>query len=160
MKKIKLDSFILEVFDYNIKEHLEMISFFDFDVEINKYIITSNDSFSDIINYYIASDPDIIYNKIYMVKLLTGEIIGSLELDGIKEDLYINYAILKKYRGNMYATRLLREITEYLLNEIDTISILIKNDNEKSKKLALSAGYKEICYDGYGYYKYQIHSQV
>lgn len=158
MKIIYLKSFKLESFDYDNKEHFKMIRRFDQDKMINDYIITSSDSFSEIIDFYNLSDKESIYNKLYMVKNQSGEIIGSIELDGTKEDLYINYSILEEFRCNGYCTKLLKEITKLLLNEIKKISLLIKQENEKSKNLALRAGYEEIGYDGYGYYKYQINA--
>lgn len=71
-----------------------MVNKFDTDREINKYIIMNDDSFSDIVDYYRQSNDDSIYNKLYLVRNLENEIIGSLELDGKENDLYINYSIL------------------------------------------------------------------
>ena len=153
--KIKLDSFVLEAFDYDKKEHLRMISKFDLDEEINKYLITSSDSFSELVDYYRLFDKKSIYNKLYLVKK-ENEIIGSLELDGESDNLYINYSILKEYRGQGYCTRLLKETSKYLLNEINQINLLINKHNIASKALALRVGYKELGYDGYGFYKYQL----
>ena len=159
MKIINLEDFTLESFDYNNKEHFNMINKFDNDVEINKYIIRDDDSFSDVIDEYRYFTSDEIYNTIYMVRLLlTGEIIESLELDGKKDNLYLNYAILKKYRNNGYGSLLLKELTKKLLLEIKQISLLIKQDNDSSKKLALKTGFKRIGQDEYGYNKYQIKS--
>lgn len=52
MNKIVLKNFVLEQFNYENIEHLRMIDKFDMDREINKYIIMSDDSFSDIVDYY------------------------------------------------------------------------------------------------------------
>ena len=157
MKNIRLESFILEEFNEESKDYFNIVRKFDMDEQINKYIIATEDSFSDIVHYYNLYN-DSIYNSIYSVKLLNGQIIGSIELDGKKDDLYINYCILKKFRNNGYCTRLLREITMYLLREVKSISLLIKEDNEKSKKLALKNGYNNVGYDEYGFYKYQINA--
>ncbi len=43
MGSIILDSFVLEIFDYNNNEHFDMIRKFDNDKEIRKYIISTND---------------------------------------------------------------------------------------------------------------------
>lgn len=88
MNKIVLKNFVLEQFNYENIEHLRMIDKFDTDREINKYIIMSDDSFSDIVDYYRQSNDDSIYNKLYLVRNLENEIIGSLELDG-KKMIYI-----------------------------------------------------------------------
>ena len=157
MKNIRLESFILEEFNEESKDYFNIVRKFDMDEQINKYIIATEDSFSDIVHYYNLCN-DSIYNSIYLVKLLNGQIIGSIELDGKKDDLYINYCVLKKFRNNGYCTRLLREITMYLLREVKSISLLIKEDNEKSKKLALKNGYNNVGYDEYGFYKYQINA--
>ena len=159
MKKIDLEDFTLESFDYNNKEHFNMINKFDMDSEINKYIIPKDESFSDVIDAYRYFTSDEIYNTIYLIRLLlTDEIIGSIELDGKKEDLYINYAILKKYRNNGYCLTLLKELLEKIKEDTTQISLLIKEDNEPSKSLALKAGFKKVCKDEYNYDKYQIKS--
>lgn len=157
MKKIVLTNFILESFDYNNMDHINIIKEFDNDIEIQKYIIASSNSFSEIIDYYKLYNTESIYNKLYLVRLYTGKIIGSVELDGDK-NVYINYSIIKKYRGNGYCLNLLKEITKYLLNEIQKIFLLIKNDNVASKKLALKAGYNFLCTEGFNFDKYQISS--
>ena len=157
MKTIRLENFILEEFNEENKDYFNIVRKFDMDEQINKYIIATEDSFSDIVHFYNLHD-DSIYNCIYLVKLLNGQMIGSIELDGKKDDLYINYCILKDFRNNGYCTRLLREITMYLLKEVKSISLLIKEDNEKSKKLALKNGYNNVGYDEYGFYKYQINA--
>ena len=135
-----------------------MIDKFDTDREINKYIIMSDDSFSDIVDYYRQSNDDSIYNKLYLVRNLENEIIGSLELEVKEDDLYINYAILSDYRNKGYCTNLLIQISELLLPKVKKISLSIRKDNEKSKYLALSTGYSKLPYENLGYYKYQIKS--
>lgn len=148
MKKIDLQDFTLESFDYDNKEHVSMINKFDMDSEINKYIIPKDESFSDVVDAYRYFKTDEIYNTLYLIRLLlTNEIIGSVELDGKKEDLYINYAILKKYRNKGYCLSLLKELLER-----------IKEDNEPSKSLALRVGFEKVCEDEYNYDKYQIKS--
>ena len=148
MKKIDLQDFTLESFDYDNKEHVSMINRFDMDSEINKYIIPKDESFSDVVDAYRYLKTDEIYNTLYLIRLLlTNEIIGSVELDGKKEDLYINYAILKKYRNKGYCLSLLKELLER-----------IKEDNEPSKCLALKSGFEKVCKDEYNYDKYQIKS--
>ena len=100
MKKIILNNFILEEFNEENKDYFNIIKKFDMDEQINKYIIATEDSFSDIVDYYMLSNDDTIYNKLYLVKSLDNKVIGSLELDGVMNNLYINYCILKKYRNN------------------------------------------------------------
>ena len=159
MKQINLKHFILEQFNYNNQEHFKMIDIFDQDKEIDKYIISTEDSFRDVIDNYRLYTDDTNYNKIYLVKLLSGEIVESIELDGKSSDLYINYSIIEKYRNKGYCTKLLKEITIYLLEEIKHISLLIKEENTKSSKLALKVGYTIVGNNNLGYNKYQIKSQ-
>lgn len=158
MNKIILKDFILEQFNFENIDHTKIINEFDNDLEINKYIITNDSSFNDLVSYYSQMKEKGIYNKLYLVKNLENEIIGSLELDGNKDDLYINYAILKKHRGKGYCTNLLRQVSYFLLLEIKEIFLLIKKDNEKSKHLALNAGYSKLDYENLGYYKYRINN--
>ena len=159
MKEINLKHFVLEQFNYNNQEHFKMIDIFDQDKEIDKYIISTEESFRDVIDYYRLYTDNTIYNKIYLVKLLSGEIVESIELDGKSSDLYINYSIIEKYRNKGYCTKLLKEITIYLLEEIKHISLLIKEENTKSSKLALKVGYTIVGNNNLGYNKYQIKSQ-
>lgn len=156
MNKIVLKDFILEQFNDENIEHLRMIDKFDTDREINKYIIMDNDSFIE--ECYEQSNDDSIYNKLYLVRNLENEIIGSLELEVKENDLYINYAILSDYRNKGYCTNLLRQISELLLPKVKKISLSIRKDNEKSKHLALSTGYSKLPYENLGYCKYQIKS--
>lgn len=159
MKKIDLQDFTLESFDYDNKEHVSMINRFDMDSEINKYIIPKDESFSDVVDAYRYFKTDEIYNTLYLIRLLlTNEIIGSVELDGKKEDLYINYAILKKYRSKGYCLSLIKELLERIKEDTTQISLLIDRDNEPSKCLALRAGFEKVCEDEYNYDKYQIKS--
>ena len=158
MNKIILKDFILEQFSTENIDHTKIINEFDNDLEINRYIITNDSSFNDLVSYYSQMKEKGIYNKLYLVKNLENEIIGSLELDGNKDDLYINYAILKKYRKRGYCTNLLKQISYFLLLEIKEIFLLIKKDNEKSKRLALNAGYSKLDYENLGYYKYRINN--
>ena len=44
-----------------------MIDIFDQDKEIDKYIISTEESFRDVIDYYRLYTDDTIYNKIYLV---------------------------------------------------------------------------------------------
>lgn len=159
VKKIDLQDFTLESFDYDNNEHVSMINRFDMDSEINKYIIPKDESFSDVVDAYRYFKTDEIYNTLYLIRLLlTNEIIGSVELDGKKEDLYINYAILKKYRNKGYCLSLLKELLERIKEDTTQISLLIKEDNEPSKCLALKSGFEKVCKDEYNYDKYQIKS--
>lgn len=159
VKKIDLKDFTLESFDYDNKEHVSMINKFDWDKEIDKYIIKYDDSFSDQIAKYEEKRSNDIYNTLYMVRLLlTDEIIGALGLDGSKEDLYLEYAILKKYRSKGYCLSLIKELLERIKEDTTQISLLIDRDNEPSKCLALRAGFEKVCEDEYNYDKYQIKS--
>ena len=65
VKKIDLQDFTLESFDYDNKEHVSMINRFDWDKEIDKYIIKYDDSFSDQIAKYEEKRSNDIYNTLY-----------------------------------------------------------------------------------------------
>ena len=67
MKEINLKHFVLEQFNYNNPEHFKMIDIFDQDKEIDKYIISTEESFRDVIDYYRLYTDDTIYNKIYIL---------------------------------------------------------------------------------------------
>ena len=69
MKKIDLQDFTLESFDYDNKEHVSMINRFDMDSEINKYIIPKDESFSDVVDAYRYFKTDEIYNNSSMLIL-------------------------------------------------------------------------------------------
>ena len=52
MKNIRLENFILEEFNEESKDYFNIVRKFDMDEQINKYIIATEDSFSDIVHYY------------------------------------------------------------------------------------------------------------
>ena len=54
------------------------------------------------------------------------------------------YAISPKYRGLGYATKLLGEISDYLLNELDMIVLSVDKNNEASKRVALNNNFRII----------------
>ncbi len=68
--------------------------------------------------------------------------IGTIELDGSKDDLYLNYSLLKEYRNKNIGSKMLEEVTKYLLEKTKKITLSIREDNDASKKLALKTGYK------------------
>lgn len=63
----------------------------------------------------------------------------------ISSSLY--YTICPKYRGLGYATKLLEEVSDYLLNKIDMLILSIDKTNEASKKVALNNDFNIIFED-------------
>ena len=53
---------------------------------------------------------------------------------------------------------MLKELLERIKEDTTQISLLIKEDNEPSKCLALKSGFEKVCKDEYNYDKYQIKS--
>lgn len=95
-------------------------------------------------NYLFKGD---IYQAPYAIYHYNNPV-GFIEVSKIFEDLKmvdISYALLKKCRGNGYASKTLREISKMILldriNDVHLISLVIDYTNESSKNVALRAGF-------------------
>ena len=144
MNNIKLDSFLLEKINLKNKEHLLLIKKFEFDNDVRKYNYPHHGSFYNLVTSNGYTDD--IFNTFFVIKY-EDRIIGYLEIEKSK-DVYLNYAILKEERGKGLGPKVLKELSDYLLNEyrdsIDKIDILVDNKNKPSLKATIKSGFEEV----------------
>ena len=141
MKEIKLDDFLLEQINLKNKDHLLMIKQFEFDNIVRKYNYPHSGSFYNLIvnNGYSST----IFNNFYVIKYKE-KIIGYLEIEKTKE-VYFNYALLQKERGKGLGPKLLKQLSDYLLNNysdyMDSVNIIVDNKNKASISATLKSGF-------------------
>lgn len=83
---------------------------------------------NDLSNTYIISNNDYYIGYLSMSSIIT----NSKNLTSIT--LY--YAIDKKYRNSKHASNMLLEISDYLLNTVDMLVLMIDKNNSSSSKVA------------------------
>lgn len=90
----------------------------------------------------INSKSDDNYNNIYLVEK-NNSIIGLVSLYCLDTKYEICYAILEQYRNNHYASKLLKEFSNYVFNNtnIDNLYLYINKSNIVSLKVASNNGY-------------------
>lgn len=154
MKIILSDNIMLEKINTKNNEHSEVIKKLDNDSLIKKYIIGTFDNFKQLLSYYDLYN-DELFNNVYAVRY-NNNIVGVVELDGKENDLYLNYAILSKYRNKHIGSKLLNKVTKYLLTVTKKITLSIKDDNAASKKIAIKNGYRSSDKKILGYTNYEI----
>lgn len=75
------------------------------------------------------------------------QMVGSLEIYTIEElqnVLSLSYIILERYRKQGYGKELLRSISDKLLEEINSLALVISQSNLASQKVALDAGFYPV----------------
>lgn len=91
---------------------------------------------NDFKNVYIVSD----YDGNYIGYVSLSEVIVNMK-NLTSVTLY--YAIDKKYRGMGYGTLLLNEVSDYLLERVDMLVMMIDINNKSSLKVAEKASFIE-----------------
>lgn len=114
-------------------------------------------------NYLLKND---IYHSPYAIYYCDTPI-GFMEISNVFESLKmvdISYALLKKFRGNGYASKTLREISRIILSDkiidIQLISLIIDITNKSSQSVAVRAGFVDDGlsskqHEEQGYIRYQ-----
>jgi RimJ/RimL family protein N-acetyltransferase len=84
------------------------------------------------------------FNHSYLVEI-SNQIVGYVFLSGmIKNQIYLEYSVLKEYRKKGLGKYILETVTNYVFenfNNIKQINLDIDPSNEASMKTALSSGY-------------------
>lgn len=152
---IKLRHFNFEALDFNNKEHYYIVN-----------RLASEQSVKDYISYdfkNFVKEPkkkeDIVSNGTYIIKKdddIIG-LVGTKELDnhGILE---LWMALNPSDSGHGNGTKILEEITPYLIEKVDNlndIKFLINKNNIASKKASLKAGYNYVSTDENGIETYR-----
>lgn len=141
---IKLTSFNLEKIQLEGK-HYGLVQNMSIDNKIKLYI--EKDFFDWLKKHQASSNDQIDVGKMYVVSK-DGREYGIVGSEGINEDGYLDvvYAIKKNMRDRGYGTKVLEEITPYLLEhvkDIKGIHLRIDESNKGSKGIAMKNGYIE-----------------
>ncbi len=141
MEYIRLKSFNLEKIDVKDIEHLRLIRKFDFDNLVRKYNYPHSGSFYNLVtnNGYSPS----IFNNFYAIRH-ADDLIGYIEIEDSK-DVFLNYALIKEARKKGYATEVLSELSDYLLenfsDKLDSVYTIIDNKNKASINTSIRSGF-------------------
>lgn len=106
---------------------------------VTKYLDTFNYIFADL--SYLESDS--LYDAPYSI-LKQGDPIGYLEISQLfvlKRFVDLSYAIHKNARGNKYAEKTIRAISNILLDELNGVKLLIDKGNIASQCVAQKCGF-------------------
>lgn len=134
----------------------------------NRTLLEDNNFFKEIysdenhITYFgneslniIKETDNSIYGNVYIFFNSNNERIGYVEIsdciyrDGLNS-VTLYYAVLPKFRGHKYGSKMINVITEYLFNNTDVNNIImnIDSENKASIKSVQLAGYNDfIDYD-------------
>lgn len=89
------------------------------------------------------------FKNVYIVSDYDGNYIGYLSMSNVIVNMKnltsvtLYYAIDKKYRGMGYGTLLLNEVSDYLLERVDMLVMMIDINNKSSLKVAEKASFIE-----------------
>ena len=139
MKVINLKSFRLEEIDITKQEHLDMIKEFDNDSSVKQYLYPYKDSFYDLVCDAIKTDD--IFRTFYAI-YTENRIIGYMEI-GNSKSTNLNSALIKSERNKGYSKLLLKELSNYLLenySSVNSVNTIIRKDNKNSISTVESAG--------------------
>ena len=133
---IELDSFLLTRYSEDkhkkLKDELENgVSQFNFIHQIGKRLENSKDNNRNI------------YQSAFVVEF-TNIPIGYLYISNmVNDEVFLEYSILKEYRGKGYGSNIIREITDYLFEKhnIRSIRLDIDPSNRNSINVAQACGY-------------------
>lgn len=104
------------------------------------------------LNCYSLKETMFEFNRESYIVFFNDTIVGYFNIrTGIpdhEKSVSVEYELLSKFRGNGLGKILLEVIEKYIREnfDVDEIDLLIKYDNEKSQKIAISNHYK-INYD-------------
>lgn len=128
--KIVLNNFILEKINLTNNEHLSLINKFEYDSDVKKYLFPYYSSFYEMVEKNaIGTD---IFNNSYII-YYEDRIVGYIELENIN-NVSLNYALLRKERHKGIITKLIDELSDYLLDneKVKSVKAIIRNGNKAS----------------------------
>ena len=102
------------------------------------------------------NEKDLTFNHSYLVKY-QNEYVGYIRLEDLKFNgsLNIEWAVSKEYQNKKLATKIVKSISDYLLNNLkDVVKIkgVIERSNYPSRKVALNSGFIEEDRDDFYIY--------
>ena len=141
--KIILDNFILIKLDRTNDTHIDFIKKIDNDSDIKKYLYPYNATFDDFIDSRVAGFD--IFNNFYIV-YYENRIIGYIEIENYK-NVFINCALLKNERNKGFGSKILSELTSYILSNypnVLSVNTIIRNENQASIHATMKSGFEFI----------------
>ena len=144
MKKIILEDFILIQIDMTNDRHIKFIKEINNDDLIKKYLFPYNESLEDFIDSKVSGVD--IFNNFYIIYYENREV-GYIEIENMK-NVSLNYALLSSERGNGLDSKLLKELSKYILDnysdQIESVNTIIRNENEASIHASIKGGFDFI----------------
>lgn len=150
---------VLKIGDIEIYSYDE----FDKDQEHLLYVLNNDADFLKYVTKKVLerlkdniNQEKIMFNHSYLVKY-QGEYVGYIRLEDLKINgtLNIEWAISPEYRNQNLATKIVKTISDYLLNnlqEVIKVRGVIERRNYASKKVALNSGFLEENRDDFYIY--------
>lgn len=139
-KEIELETLKLVSIDFNNKDHLQFLKeLFQNSNDSSMNFLGDLSSVRDEYAFIIVNDD---MEKIGYFSI-TDPVVNVQSL--LSSGAY--YAILPKYRNKGYATRMLEEVSDYILKNIDMLVLSINKENIASRKVAEKNGFKIIFED-------------
>ena len=89
------------------------------------------------------------FSNVYIVSDIMGNYIGYLSMSNVVLNMKnltsvtLYYAIDKKYRGMSHGTLLLSEVSDYLLDKVDMLVMMIDINNKASRRVAERVSFNE-----------------
>ncbi len=140
MQTIILDNFVLEKLDLTNNQHLNLISAFDRDETVKKYLYPYKKSFYDLVSKGVSGSD--IFHNFYVIRK-DNKIVGYIQIEAPGET-YLRAALLKEERQKGIISELLKELSKYLLTnykEVNSINAIIRNTNLASINAVKKAGF-------------------
>lgn len=140
--QIQLQTLSLESFICSDIDHFVFREELAHDEKIKEYLKNIKGRLQELPNDL----PEIQENASYIVKDAE-KLIGYVHLENITpfHCLELHYAVHAKYRGQGYGVRILKEVSQYILenkNDVKELQLSIFHTNQKSRNCALMAGYQ------------------
>lgn len=145
---MKLDNFILEIYNEDNNEHNNIIKILDTDEKSQKYL-GNTQKLIQIINK--RKDIDYLHNNTY-IAYYNDRAVGYISLTHNKDDYEIISGLLKEERNKHLGSLLLLEFSEKVFEEyknIDKLTLKINSKNIGSIKCAELVGYQKETADKY-----------
>ena len=137
-------------------KHAEAFYNYRSDAETNKlqgWIPYALEDCLDFIKNKVAKEINIpkTWYQLVVIKKDNEEVIGDIGiffLDPKGKEVEIGCTFAKQHHGNGYASESIREIIDYLFNELDKhcVTAFIEPENHASEKLLLRLGFKAVTY--------------
>lgn len=135
---VQLENISLLIYDNNNEIHNQVLNQFEGESK-SQYIHDIKERIKNSCN-----KKNFPFDMGFLVSI-NNEIIGYIFISkNILDQVYLEYSLLKKYRGNKYGKLILSEVSDYLMNEYNIKSLVLDIDpsNTPSIRTAIGCGYE------------------